>query len=117
MVHVLAFVLVGIVGAVVIDQVEQAPSTLFIAVAAFCLFEFGFYIMVAIFARPLLGVLAWGNVAAGNLIAAAGMGYYLWRSHPRLQTRLRDHPLGEPMDQDDEEPESSPPLRGPSETR
>jgi len=62
--------------------------------------------VVAILASPLLGALAWWNVAIGNTIAAAGMGYYLWRQHPKLREELRAHPLGEPMDQGVDEPVS-----------
>lgn len=105
MVHVLAFVAAGILAAFVVHQVESFPATLYIVVAVFMVFEFGFYVLIAIVARPLLGALAWTNVAAGNLIAAAGMGYYLWYRHPRLRERLREHPLGEPADQGFGEPE------------
>src|SRR6266550_2332676 len=76
-------------------EVEEAPSTLFLVIVGFCFFEFGFYVLVAILAQPLLGALAWWNVAIGNAIAAFGMGYYLWREHPKIGEELRKHPLGE----------------------
>ncbi|MBI4419635.1 MAG: hypothetical protein HY560_02315 [Gemmatimonadetes bacterium] len=104
MFHVIAFVIVGMVAALLASEVELFPSTLFIVVVAFCVFEFGFYIIVAILARPLLGALAWWNVAIGNAIAAFGMGFYLWTQHPQLQQKLREHPLGEPADQGIDEP-------------
>ena len=99
MFHVVAFVVVGMLAALLAYEVELFPSTLFIVVVAFAIFEFGFYIVVATLARPVLGALAWWNVAIGNAIAAVGMGYYLWMQHPKLQQELREHPLGEPMDQ------------------
>ncbi len=37
---------------------------------------------------PLLAALAWASVAVGNLIAAASMGYYLWRARPALRQAL-----------------------------
>ena len=95
MIHVSAFVVVGCVAAALAAQVEVAPPTLLLVVVAFCFFEFGFYILVALLARPLLGALAWWNVAIGNAIAAYGMGYYLWRQHPKIKEALRVHPLGE----------------------
>jgi hypothetical protein len=104
MFHAVAFVAVGMIAAALAYEVELFPSTLFIVVVAFAVFEFGFYLLVVIFARPLLGALAWWNVAIGNAIAAAGMGYYLWMKHPRLQEELRRHPLGEPADQGFDEP-------------
>ena len=54
--------------------------------------------LVALLAKPLLGYLAWWNVAIGNGLAALGMGYYLWREHPRIGEELRRHPLGETED-------------------
>src|SRR5213593_3603487 len=77
MIHVSAFVVVGCIAAALAAEVEVAPPTLFLVVVAFCFFEFGFYILIALLARPLLGALAWWNVAVGNAIAAFGMGYYL----------------------------------------
>lgn len=103
-VHGLAFVLVGIIAAVLAYEVELFPSTLFIVVVFFAIFEFGFYVVVAILAQPLLGTLAWWNVAIGNAIAAFGMGYYLWRMHPKIKEELLAHPLGEPLDEQSGEP-------------
>lgn len=98
MIHVLAFLVVGVVAAAMASIVESFPSTLFLVVVFFAIFEFGFYLVVAIMARPLLGALAWWAVAVGNLIAALGMGYYLWRLHPSIRESLALHPLGETMD-------------------
>src|SRR6266516_1113497 len=54
-----------------------------------------FVVVGCIAAQPLLGALVWWNVAIGNAIAAFGMGYYLWREHPKIGEELRKHPLGE----------------------
>jgi hypothetical protein len=97
-VHVLAFGVVGIAGAALAFMVDKWPTTLFFVVVFFAIFEVGFYVMVALVARPLLGVLAWSNVAIGNAIAAVGMGYYLWKAHPHIAEALHEHPLGETMD-------------------
>jgi hypothetical protein len=98
MIHVSAFVLVGCIGAALAAEVEVAPSTLFFVVVGLCFFEVAFYIFVALLAKPLLGALAWWNVAIGNGLAALGMGYYLWREHPAIGAELRRHPLGETQD-------------------
>ncbi len=95
MIHVSAFIIVGTVSAVLAAEVEVAPPTLYLVVVFFAIFEFGFYVTVAILAQPLLGSLAWWNVAIGNAIAAYGMGYYLWREHPKIAASLKLHPLGE----------------------
>ncbi len=98
MIHLVAFFLVGWIAAAFASMVETFPSTLFLAVVFFAIFEFGFYLVVAVLARPLLGALAWWSVAIGNLIAAAGMGYYLWRAHPGVRASLAARPLGETAD-------------------
>ena len=95
MIHVSAFLIVGTVSAVLAAEVEVAPPTLYLVVVFFAIFEFGFYVTVAILAQPLLGSLAWWNVAIGNAIAASGMGYYLWRQHPKIAESRRLHQLGE----------------------
>ncbi len=99
MVHVVAFLIVGVIAAALAYEVELFPSTLFIVVVFFAIFEFGFYVVVAVMAQPLLGALAWWNVAIGNAIAALGMGYFLWQKHPKLREELTRHPLGEPIDE------------------
>ena len=98
MIHLLAFCVVGTIAAGLASLAESFPSTLFLAVVFFAIFEFGFYVLVAIVAQPLLGALAWWAVALGNLIAAAGMGYHLWRAHPTIRESLALHPLGETVD-------------------
>ena len=95
MVHVLAFWLVGTIAAMLAALVDRVPSTLFLMVVFFAAFEVGFYIIVATMAQPLLGALAWTNVAIGNLLAAVGMGYYLLRVHPHIREAMAAHPLGE----------------------
>ena len=94
MVHVVAFILVGMLAAALAGAVEKAPATLFLVIVFFAVFEFGFYVVVAVLAQPILGALAWWNVAIGNGLAGIGMGYYLWRLHPKLKAELAAHPLG-----------------------
>lgn len=94
MLHVSAFVVVGCLAAALAAEVEIAPPTLYLVIAFTAFFEVGFYIFVAILAQPLLGMLAWWSVAVGNAIAAFGMGYYLWRAHPRIGETLKRQPLG-----------------------
>ncbi len=98
MLHVLAFCFIGTIAAVLAALVDAFPPTLFLAFVFFAIFEFGFYIALATLAQPLLGALAWWNVMIGNLLAAVGMGYYLWRVHPHIREELAAHPLGETED-------------------
>jgi hypothetical protein len=98
MIHVSAFVVVGCIAAALAAEVEYAPSTLFLVLVGFCFFEVGFYVLIALLAKPLTAGLVWWNVAVGNALAALGMGYFLWREHPKIGEELRRHPLGETED-------------------
>lgn len=98
MIHVSAFVVLGVIAAWLMTQAEETPPALYLVIVLACFFEVGFYVLVAILAQPLLGALAWWNVAIGNAIAAAGIGSYLWRQHPVLGAQLKRHPLGDTLD-------------------
>ena len=104
MVHVLAFVAVGIIASAVAYQAERSPSTLFIAVALFAAFMFGFLTLWFLWGPPLLGALAWWSVAVGDGIAGVIMAAYIWRRHPVLRARLAEHPLGSPVESTDSYP-------------
>ena len=95
MIHLSAFIVMGTIAALLAAEVEITPPSFYLVVVFFAIFEFGFYVTVAVLAQPLLGSLAWWNVAIGNAIAASGMGYYLWREHPKIAQTLKLHPLGE----------------------
>jgi hypothetical protein len=85
MIHVSAFVVLGTIVAALTAQAEDTPPVVYLIVVLACCFEVGFYVLVALLAQPLLGALAWWNVAIGNAIAACAMGYYLWRQAVRLE--------------------------------
>jgi putative oxidoreductase len=100
-VHYAAFIAVGIAAAVVVGWARSEPSVLLGFVILFAAVEVGFYGFVAVLAQASdLRSLAWYQVMLGNLIAATGMGLYLWRSHPQLHEQLRhalDVPPPEPV--------------------
>jgi hypothetical protein len=86
--HFLAFFAVGLVAALLAEEAARSVHVLWLAVEFFLVFEFGFYGVIALVFTPLLAELAWINVAVGNLIASASMGYYLWRAHPEIRKQL-----------------------------
>lgn len=88
--HYAAFIIVGLIVAVVVHVAETSPSVLAGFLILFVAFEIGFHGLVALLQETtVLGNFAWYNVMAGNLIAAALMGTYLWRAHPALADELR----------------------------
>ena len=92
----------GLIGAVavivtaVLAEVRKTPHLLWLLAEFFLVFEFGFYGVIAVVLAPVSAELAWINVAVGNLIAAGGMGYYLWRTNPVLRQTLQRHLAGAP---------------------
>lgn len=91
--HVVAFVLTGLLAAGIMAAAEETPPLLLGAMLFFVAFEAFFMGAMAMLAEFLLGALAWWTIAAGNLLAAACMGAYLWIHHPKLRAALADDPL------------------------
>jgi hypothetical protein len=83
-VHYLVFMLIGVGAARLMALAERNPSVGFGIVLFFAVFEFGFLLASMVFAEGVLHRLAWPAVVVGNLLAAAGMGWVLWRAHRQL---------------------------------
>lgn len=88
--HVGAFVLVGIIVSWVVEASKPVPGVLAGLLLFFVIFEAGAYFITAFLAQPeTMGSLSWWRVGMANLIAAAMMGGgYLWRGHPELKARF-----------------------------
>lgn len=83
-VHYLVFMLIGVGAARLMALAERNPMLGFGIVLFFAVFEFGFLLASMVFAEGVLQRLAWPAVLVGNLLAAAGMAWMLWRSHRQL---------------------------------
>jgi putative oxidoreductase len=88
--HYAAFVVLGLVAAMIVNVANREPSVLMGFVVLFAAIEVGFYAFVGLLQQATpLGSLAWYNVMIGNLLAAAAMGTYLLRAHPVLRDQFR----------------------------
>lgn len=87
--HVGGFLLAGMVASGLVSQVEKFPPLIFALLLLVVVFEVFFIGLTVALGEWILESLAWWAVFAGNLLAAAAMGGYLWRSHPALQEKLR----------------------------
>lgn len=89
LVHFAAFILVGLIAAMIVNAANREPSILLGFVVLFAAIEVGFYAFVGLLQQATpLGSLAWYNVMIGNLLAAATMGTYLLRAHPVLRDQF-----------------------------
>lgn len=87
--HYAMFFLAGIVAVAVVHASARQPALLAGMVILFVAFEVAFYgfVLMLQMGTPL-DAIAWYQVGAANLVAAALMGTYLWRRHPELVHRL-----------------------------
>lgn len=84
--HYAAFIVVGLIAAMIVQLANAEPSVLMGFVVLFAAIEVGFYALVGLLQQATpLGSLAWYNVMVGNLLAAATMGVFLLRAHPILR--------------------------------
>ena len=87
--HVLLFLLAGVVVAWMVSQFERNPQFGPILVLIFLLVEaviFGFEVTLV---PALVGALGAGIVAVANLLSVGAMFWYLLRRHPEARQRLR----------------------------
>lgn len=95
-VHYAAFILLGLIVSMIVNVAQREPSILLGFVVLFAAMEVGFYALAGLLQQATqLGALAWYNVMLGNLLAAIGMGFYLWRAHPSLREQFA-HALDRP---------------------
>ncbi len=88
-IHFAGFIIVGLVFAALVLRAEESPPLLMGLALLFVTFETLLLGLVAIVAAWLLDALAWWSIGVGNLLAAAVMAVYLWRSHPKLRGEVR----------------------------
>jgi hypothetical protein len=67
---------------------EREPAMVLALLIFFAAFEVFFLALIAFWALPVLGVLAWWEILAGNLVASVAMLYYFHRCHRGLARSL-----------------------------
>lgn len=95
LVHLAAFLLVGVVAAGLVRKAEEFPPLILGIGLLAVVFELFFVGMVAVLGSWVLSSLAWWSVLGGNVLAAVLMGGYLWRAHPTLRERVRSDAMWE----------------------
>ena len=81
-VHILAFVAVGIAATIATNATERKPAAFNGFLILFILFEVAYLYGVRVAAASeLFGAYAWWHFGIANLIAALLMGRYIWSTH------------------------------------
>ena len=88
LVHGAAFVVFGIVGALLIAGAERQPMLIFALVIMFTSFEIFFFGLILIAASWVLDEVAGWTIFVGNILAATAMLAYYFRRHRTLAHRL-----------------------------
>lgn len=83
--HYLAFMLVGMIMASVVHQSVRTPAVLAGFLIVFVAFELGAFGLTTLLTESRLGGMAWYQIFIANLLAAAGMFWFMWRRHPGLK--------------------------------
>lgn len=86
--HLATFIVVGTIAAYLWAQFEHYPILGFVMLVGFLAFELGFFALDLALGFHLMGRLGAWSVAAGNLLAAAGMFVYLRSRHPHALTGM-----------------------------
>jgi hypothetical protein len=86
--HVLAFVVVGVAGALLVKAAEREPAFTFSLVIFFGAFEVFFLAVAMLLGPTVIAAMTWWAILVANLLAAATMLAYFLGRHPALAHAL-----------------------------
>jgi hypothetical protein len=94
MVHVLAFVTLGLVASWLVSKAEEFPVARYLILFVLIFVAAHIYAALLVFGQPLITG-AWWQIGFVSLAAALAMGWYLLSQHPLLKRELRELPMGD----------------------
>lgn len=99
--HVAAFALTGLIAAEIVALAEEHSEVILLGgVLLFVTLEAFSIGLLTIVAEWLVQALSWWNIAGANLVAALGMGGYLYARHPGLLRDMQERDLEEDLARD-----------------
>ena len=98
-VHVLLAVVLGLLAALLVEETERHPQFFYVTFLVVVLFLFASTAVLLGMPSAVAKAAPWAVTLVANAAGLAVAGFYLWRSHPRLRSRLDELSGGE------EEPE------------
>jgi hypothetical protein len=85
LVHVLAFAVAGTIFVAIAEEIERASLLVLVTVPCAVALEAVVVTGLALRADWVLGSLGVWSVLVANLLAVLSMGWYVWRTHPKLR--------------------------------
>lgn len=92
--HFLVFALLGMGLVALVHWGIDNPVVRYALLPLFLVFEVMFYGLIEVLSERTQELFPFWAVLAANTLAAAAMGIYLWRRHPKLRQRIEKTPLG-----------------------
>jgi hypothetical protein len=93
-VHFAVFALIGVFLTKMVHTATHNSVVRFAFLPVFLAFEVFFYGVIVAINQRTADLLPFWWVLLANTIAAASMGYYLWRTHPAFREAIAHTPLG-----------------------
>jgi len=87
-VHIVAFVIAGVVFVALAEQVERAPTMSLLVLLTAILLDGLVLATIGVSAQWVLGTIGSWSVIVANFLAVLAMGWQVWRTHPVLRHRL-----------------------------
>lgn len=87
--HYLVFAILGMLIVAIVHQGQRTPGILAGFLILFVAMQLGALGFTALFAESPLGQVAWYQIFIANLLAAAAMGWWVWKRHPGVGGELR----------------------------
>ena len=91
-VHVGAALVAGIGASFLMMEAEMHPVAWYAVFFAYVIALLVGFVLVGMLAVDVAGAASWVEVMGANVLAAAAMGWYLWKAHPQLKQTLRRAP-------------------------
>jgi hypothetical protein len=91
-VHVAALLVAGIGASFLMMEAEVHPVAWYALFFAYLIALLVGFVLVGMLAVEVAGAASWVEVMAANVLAAAAMGVYLWKAHPRLRQTMTRAP-------------------------
>lgn len=93
-VHFAAFLALGVGLVALVRAARNSAVVRYALLQAFLVFEVFFYGILTLWSERTRELFPLWTVLVGNTLAAAAMGFALWRLHPEVRASIRETPLG-----------------------